>query len=113
MHLKVAFGIGMDILVILIRVHSRGVVHLDISPVNIVAAGVLNSTPVRLVDFGRAECFIDVPTGRHRSSTQDLLANGPISFTSIRTHLQVTRSRADDLESLGYSLIRMRMGRLP
>lgn len=111
--IHIVASIGMDILKILVKVHKRGVVHLDISPANIVANSESNATPARLVDFGRAEHFMNVRTGRHRSYTTDTSANGPISFSSIRTHLQLRRSRVDDLESLGYSLISMHRGVLP
>lgn len=107
------FSVGIDLISILSTMHSRGFIHLDLKPENILRASTSDRPRVRIVDFGIAERYISARTGRHRPDEEETSAIGTVNFASRRTHDGLTRSRADDLETLGYVLIFLSVGRLP
>ena len=74
--------------------------------------GELSSQPF-LIDFGLAQLFRDPSTRRHTLPVSGLKTVSTIIFTSINSHLGLTQSCRDDLESLVYSIIFLCRGRLP
>ena len=71
------------------------------------------SNQIFLIDFGLAQLFHDPSTRRHVPLISELKTVGTIAFTSINSHLGLTQSRHDDLESLMYSIVYLFRGWLP
>lgn len=105
------FGVGVQCLDRLRILHQNNIVHRDIKPENILT----DTTPqgnwaVHLVDFGLAtHCNI--------SQTSPLTGNlpfiGTVPYASIAAHKGIAQARKDDLEALGYVLIKLIKGSLP
>ncbi|KAH7836960.1 hypothetical protein Vadar_007868 [Vaccinium darrowii] len=113
---KMVACIAIEAISILEEIHSRGYVHGDIKPENILigSPGTADEKKLFLVDFGLATRWRDHATGLHVKYDQmpDVF-RGTTSFASVHAHLGRTASRRDDLESLAYTLIFLFRGRLP
>lgn len=104
------------------RVHTKNVVHRDISPNNFMigpaakASGVVDGRRLYLIDFGHAKEVAAVPqfipARRHRYSFVQPMVGTP-RFASAFTHMGLEPSYRDDMESLGYIWIYLMKGRLP
>ncbi len=95
--------------------HSRGFVHCDIKPENFA----LNFNKdkddftVYLIDFGLVEPYINLKTKEHRQLKEKKGHKGTMNFCSMNSHMELSLSRRDDLESLAYCLIYLWAGKLP
>ncbi|KIK10604.1 hypothetical protein PISMIDRAFT_124190 [Pisolithus microcarpus 441] len=94
-------------------IHSRGYVHGDIQPQNILM-GLHQSLTIFITNFGGSTQFRHPETGAHVPFCQmsSVLAGTP-AFTSINSHLGAKLSQCDDLRSLVYLLIYLTCGTLP
>ena len=87
---------------ILEAVHSKGLLHLDIKPENLMF-GLKDQNQVYLIDFGMSEIYME--NGRHVDSSDECQRRGTPAYASLRCHSYQTQSRRDDLESFGYTLL--------
>ena len=104
-------NIGIQIIDIIRDIHSRGVIHRDIKPDNILYS--LNTKEqIYLIDFGLSLCYRD-NNGRHisKGSSRDIV--GSINFISVNIHKGITASRRDDIISIFYVLVYLIVGDLP
>ncbi|CAE8717445.1 unnamed protein product [Polarella glacialis] len=99
-----AAGLGARLLLVLQRIHEKGVVHCDLKPGNLL---VPNGEPwVQLIDFGRS--------GMDGSAVFEPGHGGMRDYMSIKAGLTGgLRTPADDLESLGWLLLRCVLGGFP
>ncbi|KAL4437641.1 hypothetical protein ABPG74_017879 [Tetrahymena malaccensis] len=99
------FGIAM--LNVLEEIHSVNIVHRNLKPKKIVIHNDLKSTQLYLVDFKYARKYKHKNGQLVRYNENNRIMNKIFcnKFSSIGTHLGITPSRKDDLESLGYILI--------
>lgn len=110
--------IGTRLVYCIEQIHNRGVIHRDLKPENMLIGPEDNpekigrSTNLFIVDFGLAKRFID-QQGHHITWATDKKLSGTARYASINTHHGYQQSRRDDLESLGYVLIYLYLGKLP
>ncbi|EDV92678.1 GH18700 [Drosophila grimshawi] len=94
-------------------IHMKGITHGDIKPNNFLMGIGQNIKKLFLVDFGLAKKFRDSPSGKHICYAEDKALTGTARYASIAAHQGIERSRRDDMESLGYTLIYFNRGSLP
>ena len=86
--------------------HERGYIHRDIKPENFLMGLGESKDTVYLADFGLAEKNDEVYNEKAGFA-------GTLKYASINTHLGISQSRRDDMESIGYVLVLFQTGRLP
>ncbi|XP_020575269.1 casein kinase 1-like protein HD16 isoform X2 [Phalaenopsis equestris] len=108
--------IAVEAISILEKLHSKGYVHGDVKPENILIGppGTRDEKRLFLVDLGLATKWKDTITGQHVLYDQrpDNF-RGTVRYASVHAHLGRIGSRRDDLESLAYTLVFLLRGRLP
>jgi serine/threonine protein kinase len=93
--------------------HSRGFLHRDIKPDNLLMGLAHKENRVYLIDYGLAKYFKDIHTHSHMPYRENQNLTGAARYASVNTHLGIEKSRRDDLESLGYVLMYFLRGSLP
>jgi serine/threonine protein kinase len=104
--LRLTMQVGQQILGILQSIHEMGLVHRDIKPDNFLLG--LKSKQFYMIDFG----FCKKYSVTAEPATTNSLVGSP-NYASINAHDCIELSRRDDLESLGYMLIYLYLGKLP
>ena len=102
--------VALQVLQILKRVHSCGILHNDIKPDNLMN-GLNDPKTIYLIDFGLAKSYMK--DGEHISDEFIGKRRGTLSFNSLGALKRRSLSRRDDLESLAYTLIKLKTGKLP
>ena len=105
-------SIGIQALNILEFVHNNGIVHGDIKPSSFYF-GLNENFKIYLADFGFAFEFINFLTGNHISFEKEVYSVGDLRFCSKNCLQGYKKSRRDDIESLGYTLVYLLKGFLP
>jgi serine/threonine protein kinase len=105
---KVLTHLGIQMLKIIENIHARGIIHSDIKPANfLLKTNAQNISELYLIDFGLASRYI------HRPCLTDAQLIGTVRYMSLNIHKNLTASRRDDIESLGYTLMYLHQGQLP
>lgn len=105
--------VARQVLQRLAALHSRGIIHRDVKPDNLLYGLGPASGTVFLIDFGLAK-RVAAPGHDHiPADTQRKRLIGTPRFTSINCHLGHQQSRRDDLEALVYVLVYLVKGSLP
>ncbi|KAN0107719.1 CK1/CK1 protein kinase [Russula decolorans] len=86
------FTYAKQMLSVLKSLHDHHYVHLDVKPDNF---------------------MIGTATRKHITQFKGLDITGTVRYSSINSHLGLTQSRRDDLESLVYAIVYLVKGRLP
>ena len=109
---SVMLDCACQVLTLLQHCHTRGIVHRDIKPDNIMRGRDQHKGKLFLVDFGLAKqvCKAD---GKHVALARDKKLTGTARYCSIFTHQGLSQSYRDDLEALVYTLLYLVKGRLP
>lgn len=99
------------------RFHLNGFVHRDLKPQNFVIEYCEKTYPkypeIFLIDYGLAKSYVEPDKKTHAPFSQKKALKGTVRYSSINTHLGIDQSRRDDMQSLGYILLYMLLGRLP
>jgi serine/threonine protein kinase len=98
---------------VLKSLHDHHHVHLDVKPDNFMIGTGDRSSQVFLIDFGLTRLFRNPATHKHITQVKGLDITGTVRYSSINSHLGLTQSRRDDLESLVYVIVYLVKGRLP
>ena len=98
---------------VLKSLHDHHYVHLDIKPDNFMIGAGDRSSRVFLIDFGLTRLFRNPTTHKHITQVKGLDIIGTVCYSSITSHLGLTQSRRDDLESLVFVIVYLVKGRLP
>ncbi|KIM74543.1 hypothetical protein PILCRDRAFT_828099 [Piloderma croceum F 1598] len=106
------FLIAKEILSALKHIHSRGIVHRDVKPDNIMVS--LNDAPrFFLIDHGIARPYRAGMPRRYNPIEERRHIVGTLTWASLNAHSGYDLSRRDDLESLAYTLLFLLRGSLP
>lgn len=98
--------------------HERHWLHLDVKPANILFPPIEDKTAeeeplLHLIDFGLSRKWWDELRGVHLSSIPRRGCVGTVRFSSIANQRSAALGRRDDIESLIYTIIFLRCGKLP
>uniref|UniRef100_A0A915L4F7 Protein kinase domain-containing protein n=1 Tax=Romanomermis culicivorax TaxID=13658 RepID=A0A915L4F7_ROMCU len=96
------------------NIHIVGFLHRDIKPSNFLAGapGSVDAHTVYILDFGLVRRY-RTKDGQVRNKRESTGFRGSYQYCSIKAHKCEDLGRRDDLWSLLYSLIQMRVGKLP
>ncbi|KAN0113670.1 Protein kinase-like domain containing protein [Russula decolorans] len=107
------FTYAKQMLSVLKSLHDHHYVHLDVKPDNFMIGTSDRSSRVFLIDFGLTRLFRNPATRKHITQFKGLDITGTVRYSSINSHLGLTQSRRDDLESLAYAIVYLVKGWLP
>lgn len=102
-------SIGLRMLCILRYLHREGLVYVDVKPENIMIG---YNGRIYLIDFGMCREYRR-EDGRHGKERRTNKFVGTVRYASVNSHREISPSRRDDVESLGYTLIFLLRGTLP
>jgi serine/threonine protein kinase len=106
-----AVMIAKEVLAALSYVHSRGVLHRDVKPANVILNESEGKCQVRLVDFGIAKVFYDAPTGGPLTQQGTLV--GTPHYMAPERLLGNDSDEKSDIYSVGVMLYEMLTGSVP
>ena len=105
--LQICATLGIQMIEQIEFCHNKGVLHRDIKPANFLVNYSLPHKSIKLVDFGLAKKYVNVP---YRSGVARV---GNLRYMSKYIHNGIESSRRDDIYSIGYVIIYMFVGHLP
>jgi serine/threonine protein kinase len=109
--LKTTLYIGIQIIKLLVTIHKQKLVHRDIKPDNFLFGPNNDKRQIYLIDFGFCKSYITSGNNHIEMKSTSGLIGSP-TYASINAHEYRELSRRDDLESLGYILLYLYLGKL-
>jgi len=113
MSIRCVCNIAYQMISIFENIHSNDIIHRDIKPANINIGIGDNSKFLYLIDFGLCKKYRSSKTKKHYPYVQGKDLIGNVRYSSLNALEGKSQSRRDDLESLGYVLIYLCLGKLP
>lgn len=110
-NLQTTILLTIEMIKILQYIHSKGYIHRDVKNHNF-TIDKIDPTKIFCIDFGMATRYTD-DTGKHLPQERIKCFYGTEHYASLSSHMYITQSRRDDLESLIYNLVYMHTGNLP
>ncbi|PYH92908.1 kinase-like protein [Aspergillus ellipticus CBS 707.79] len=113
--LKTVLMLADQLLRRLKHIHSKGIVHQDIKPSNILMGSGRSGNVVYLADMGLSKIHAPLPGNPldNPAKRPRLQIFGTEKYCAQALHRQRYLAFRDDLESLGYVLLDLLLGRLP
>jgi serine/threonine protein kinase len=108
--LKDAYSIGKKLVILLERIHEKGLIHRDVKPDNFVFSQ--DWRDIYIIDFGLCKKYID-DNNKHLEMKTGKTIIGTPNFVSINVHNGCEPSRRDDLISVAYIILYLINGGLP
>ena len=113
MSIRCVCNIAYQMISIFESIHNHNIIHRDVKPANInIGIGKRNKF-LYLIDFGLCKKYRSSRTNKHYPFEQGKHLVGNARYSSINALEGYSQSRRDDLESLGYVLIYLCLGKLP
>lgn len=109
--LESVLTLGEQLMNIMESVHKIGYIHRDIKPNNFLIGLGNSQSQVFITDFGLSGRY--VRNGKHIRMNVKKSLIGTARYASINMHNGYEPSRRDDLESIGYMLVYLLIGKLP
>ena len=94
------------------RIHSRGILHRDIKPDNFVTQNQRERYSLAIIDFGLSKSFL-TSAGHHIPIIYNKSLTGTTRYASLNNHEGIEQSRRDDIESAFYIWVYLAKGKLP
>ena len=94
-------------------IHSRNYIHGNIKPAQFLMGRGSTKNKVYIIPFRDSQRYIDPITGLHIPYKEGLRFHYTDTFASINQLSGIERSRRDDIESLGYTLVYFLKGSFP
>ena len=113
MSVRCVCNIAYQLLTIFEFMHNCDIIHRDIKPANVAIGREEKSKYIYLLDFGLSKKYRSSRTKKHFPFVKKSKLIGNARYSSINALEGGTQSRRDDLESLGYLLLYLVLGRLP
>ena len=113
MSIRCVCNIAYQLLMIFEIIHNCNIIHRDIKPANVAIGFEGKSKFIYLLYFGLSKKYRSSKTKKHFPFVQGNKLIGNARYSSINALDGGTQSRRDDLESLGYLLLYLLLGRLP
>jgi len=113
MSIRCVCNIAYQLLIIFEIIHNCNIIHRDIKPANVAIGYEGKSKFIYLLDFGLSKKYRSSKTKKHFQFVRNHKLVGNARYSSINALEGGTQSRRDDLESLGYLLLYLLLGRLP
>jgi len=113
--IKTVLLIADQILSIIQFLHSKSLIHRDIKHANFCLGQGPNCNKIFILDFGMTKVYPEDYFNRKDTQCVRMYKYmiGTELFCGINTHLGLIQSMRDDMESIGYMLIYLRIGTLP
>eukprot|EP00924_Labyrinthula_sp_SR-Ha-C_P002432 snap_masked-scaffold_16-processed-gene-4.28-mRNA-1 protein AED:0.29 eAED:0.35 QI:0/0/0/1/1/1/2/0/225 len=96
--------------------HKKSFLHRDIKPDNFMMGnpqnGIDEERKVYVIDFGLSRRYRHPKTKQHIKYREGKGLIGTPRYASIHNHLGIEQSRRDDMEAIGYVLIKITMARI-
>ena len=106
-------NIAIQLISIFENIHNNHIIHRDIKPSNIAIGLDDKYKYLYILDFGLSKKYRSATTKKHFPFIKDNILIGNARYSSINALEGGTQSRKDDLESIGYLLMFLLLGRLP